>query len=58
MDIAQLGLFCKLLRIDRTVPVYTDVDVHRGWCRDPFACPYRLETLKFVEVIVTEAGGR
>ena len=34
--------FVKLLRIDHPVPVYINVDVHRDWCRDPFASPYRL----------------
>jgi hypothetical protein len=43
--IANWVCFVKLLRIDRAVPVYIDVDVDRGWCRGPFASPYRLEAL-------------
>ena len=39
----------KLPQIDRPVPTYTDVDVRRSWCRDPLACPYRLEALELVE---------
>ena len=47
--IANWVCFVKLLRIDHPVTVYIGVDVDSGWCRDPFACPYRLEALQFVE---------
>jgi hypothetical protein len=47
--IANWVCFVKLLRIERTVPVYSDVDVHRGWCQNPLACPHRLEPLQFME---------
>jgi len=40
----------KLLRIDRTVPVYSDVDVRRGWWRGPsLASSHSLEALQLVE---------
>ena len=36
-DIANWVCFVKLLRIDRTVSVYSDVGVHSDRCRDPLS---------------------
>ena len=46
--IANWVCFVKSFRIDCTVTVYTDVDVYRGWCRDPLASPFNLEALQLV----------
>jgi len=46
--------FVKLLRIDRTVPVYTDVDVHRGRYRDPLTSPHRLNKGSTIDLSTTD----
>ena len=46
--IANWVCFVKSFRIDLTVTVYIDVDVYRGWCRDPLASPFSLESLQLV----------
>ena len=50
--------FVKLLRIDRTVPVYTDVDVHRGRYRDPLTSPHRLNKGSTIDLSTTDPAGR
>lgn|GEM_PF-6618882 len=41
--------FVKLLRIDRCVLSYADVDIHDRGRRDPLAGPYRLEPLQLMK---------